>query len=75
MEVKIGVQYAARELVLESAQSADEVAKAVSDALRADLGVLTLVDEKGRRVLVPADKLAYVEIAENEQRRVGFASL
>ncbi len=75
MEVKIGVQYAARELVLESAQSADEVAKAVSDALRADLGVLTLVDDKGRRVLVPADKLAYVEIAENEQRRVGFASL
>ena len=75
MEVKIGVQYAARELVLESAQSADEVAKAVSEALRADLGVLTLVDEKGRRVLVPADKLAYVEIAENEQRRVGFASL
>ena len=75
MEVKIGVQYAARELVLESAQSPDEVAKAVSDALKADLGVLTLVDEKGRRVLVPADKLAYVEIAESEQRRVGFGAM
>ncbi len=75
MEVKIGVQYAARELVLESAQSPDEVAKAVADALKADLGVLSLVDEKGRRVLVPADKLAYVEIAENEQRRVGFGAL
>ena len=75
MEVKIGVQYAARELVLESAQSPDEVAQAVSDALRADLGVLSLVDDKGRRVLVPADKLAYVEIAESEQRRVGFGAL
>ena len=75
MEVKIGVQYASRELSLESAQSADEVAKAVSDALKADLGVLALVDEKGRRVLVPADKLAYVEIAESEQRRVGFGAL
>lgn len=75
MEVKIGVQYAVRELVLESAQSPDEVAKAVSDALKADLGVLTLVDEKGRRVLVPADKLAYVEIAESEQRRVGFGAM
>ena len=75
MEVKIGVQYAARELVLESAQSPDDVAKAVADALKADLGVLSLVDEKGRRVLVPADKLAYVEIAENEQRRVGFGAL
>lgn len=75
MEVKIGVQYAPRELSLESAQSADEVAKAVSDALKADLGVLMLVDDKGRRVLVPADKLAYVEIAESEQRRVGFGAL
>lgn len=72
MEVKIGVQNTPRELILDSAQTADEVAKAVSDALKADLGVLTLVDEKGRRVLVPADKLAYVEIAESEQRKVGF---
>ncbi len=75
MEVKIGVQHAARELVLESSQSADEVAKAVADALKADLGVLSLVDEKGRRVLVPAEKLAYVEIAENETRRVGFGGI
>ncbi len=75
MEVKIGVQFASRELVIESAQSPDEVAKVVADALKADLGVLTLEDDKGRRVLVPADKLAYVEIAEAEQRRVGFGSL
>ena len=75
MEVKIGVQYATRELVLESAQTADEVAAAVAESLRADLGVLSLVDERGRRVLVPADKLAYVEIAESEQRRVGFAAM
>ena len=75
MEVKIGVQYAARELVLESNQTPDEVAKAVADALKADLGVLTLVDDKGRRVLVPADKLAYVEIADAEQRRVGFGAV
>ena len=75
MEVKIGVQFAPRELSLESSQTPQEVEKAVADALKADLGVLTLVDEKGRRVLVPADKLAYVEIAENEQRRVGFGAL
>lgn len=75
MEVKIGVQHVARELVLESAQSPQDVEKAVAEALRADLGVLSLVDDKGRRVLVPADKLAYVEIAETEQRRVGFGAL
>jgi hypothetical protein len=75
VEVKIGVQFATRELALESNQSADDIAKLVAEALRADLGILTLVDEKGRRVLVPADKLSYVEIAETEQRRVGFGAM
>lgn len=75
MEVKIGVQFASRELVLESTQSPDEIEAAVDAALRADIGVLSLVDERGRRVLVPADKLAYVEIAESEQRRVGFGAM
>ena len=72
MEVKVGVQFAPRELVIESAQSAAEVEKEVSEALNGKGGLLTLVDEKGRRVLVPTDKLAYVEIAESETRRVGF---
>ncbi len=74
MEVKIGVQFANRELTVESAQSASEVEKAVTDALSGTSGVLSLVDEKGRRVVVPADKLAYVEIAESELRRVGFSA-
>ncbi len=74
MEVRVGVQHAPRELALESAQSPDEVAQAVTTALGKG-GVLTLVDEKGRRVIVPVDKLAYVEIAEAESRRVGFGAI
>lgn len=72
MEVKIGVQYAARELVLESAQTPEEVQSAVTSAIARGDGVLELQDEKGRRVIVPVDKVAYVEIAEAESRRVGF---
>ncbi len=75
MEVKIGVQFAPRELVLESTLSPTQVEQAVAEALSGRSGVLTLVDDKGRRVVVPADKLAYVEIAESEQRRVGFGAL
>jgi hypothetical protein len=74
VEVKIGVQFAPRELVLESTLSPTQVEQAVAEALSGRSGVLTLVDEKGRRVVVPADKLAYVEIAETETRRVGFAA-
>lgn len=73
MEVKIGVQYAPRELVLESTQSPADVEKAVADALTGG-GTLSLVDEKGRRVIVPVDKLAYVEIAEVAPRTVGFTA-
>ncbi len=74
MEVKIGIQYASRELVLESAQSADEVLAAVEAALGSGPGgILKLVDEKGRRVVVPVEKLAYVEIEEVSSKAVGFA--
>lgn len=74
MEVKIGVQYSAREIVLESGQSPDEVERLVTAAIDAG-GLLTLVDEKGRRVIVPIDKLAYVEIGESLERRVGFGAM
>ena len=72
MEVKIGVQYAPRELVLESAQTASDVVNAVTEALSGESGVLDLVDEKGKRVLIPVSKLAYVEIDESVARKVGF---
>lgn len=72
MEVKIGVQHTPREIVLESTLSPAEVEKAVRDAL-ADGGVLALEDEKGRKIVVPSTIIAYVEIAEADHRRVGFA--
>ncbi|NWF28131.1 DUF3107 domain-containing protein [Streptomyces sp. PKU-EA00015] len=75
VEVKIGVQHAPREIVLESGQSAEEVERAVGDALAGKAQLLSLTDEKGRKVLVPADRLAYVEIGESTTRRVGFGAL
>ncbi|MGV1003515.1 MAG: DUF3107 domain-containing protein [Candidatus Nanopelagicales bacterium] len=71
MEVRIGVQNAARELMLESTETAEHVVAKVTAALKSQ-GVLNLVDEKGRQVVVPVEKLAYVEIAASEPRRVGF---
>ena len=74
MEVRIGVKGAPRELVLDSNQSADDIQKAVDAALKDGAPTVTLTDEKGRRVVVATDKLAYVEIAEAEGRRVGFGT-
>ena len=74
MEVKIGVQSASRELVIDSSLSGDEVESEVSKALAGETGVLALADTKGRRIVVPTDKLAYVEIGAPSVGQVGFRS-
>ncbi|AIJ21091.1 MULTISPECIES: DUF3107 domain-containing protein [Amycolatopsis] len=73
MEVKIGIKDTPRELVVSSGQSAEEVEKLVADALKTEDGLFSLTDEKGRKFLVPSDRIAYVEIAPSDVRRVGFA--
>jgi hypothetical protein len=75
MEVRIGVKGALRELSLDSNQSADDVQKTVDQAVKSEAPTFTLTDDKGRRVIVVTDKLAYLEIAEAEGRRVGFGSV
>jgi Protein of unknown function (DUF3107) len=74
VQVRIGVQSVAKELVVETSLSADEVERAVNDAVAEDDGVFTLRSKNGARVVVPAAKLAYVEIDESETRSVGFGS-
>ena len=73
MEIKIGVQHAPRELVVESSESPEDIEKAVAAAVAGD-SVLSLTDSKGRRIIVPAGKLAYVEIGGGVSGRLGFRS-
>ena len=74
MEVKIGIQSVPRELVLETNSSFEEVERALTAAV-ADNGVFILADDKGGKVLVPADKIAYVEFGGTEPRRIGFCNI
>jgi hypothetical protein len=73
VEVKIGVQHIAREIVLESAIEREELTAAVTEAVSGGT-LLSLTDDKGRIVLVPGDRLAYVEIGSPERGRVGFGT-
>ncbi|QCU77710.1 DUF3107 domain-containing protein [Citricoccus sp. SGAir0253] len=73
MEIRIGVQNVAREVVIESDASNEDVARLVSDAL-AEGGPLRLKDTKGRVVLVPANIIGYVEIGTESARPVGFVA-
>lgn len=73
MEVKIGVQNVAREITLESSQTADQVATLVEQAVTSG-GLLRLVDDKGRTLIVPGGLLGYVEVGATGERRVGFGT-
>ena len=73
MEIKIGVQHAQRELTVDVSESVDEIEKLVSDAIGGD-GVFSITDTKGRRVVVPGAKVAYVEIGTGVTGTVGFRS-
>jgi hypothetical protein len=75
MEVRIGVKGALRELSIDTTQTVEELEQAIATALKDDASTLTLSDDKGRRLVIAADKLVYVEIAESEGRRVGFGAV
>lgn len=75
VQVRIGVQYVPKELVVETSLSADEVERALAEALAAEQGMLVLRDRRGGRVVVPADRVGYLEIGEEENRSVGFGTI
>jgi Protein of unknown function (DUF3107) len=74
VEVKIGVQSIPRELVVDTPSSADEVERALTAALASGT-TFVVRDEKGGKVIVPADKIGYVELNGPEERRIGFGNL
>lgn len=76
MELRIGVLHTAREIELDMGDGADADAlvKEIETALAAGEGMVWLTDRRGRRVGVPAQRLAYVEIGATGDRRVGFGT-
>ena len=76
MDVRIGIVQTVKALEVELADDADRdaVLAEIESALTGE-SVLWLTDKKGRRVAVPAAKVAYVEVgAPSTDRRVGFGA-
>jgi uncharacterized protein DUF3107 len=74
VQVRIGVQSVAKEIVVETTVSADEIEQSLMEALQTENGVFVLIDERGGRVVVPASHVGYLEISEDESRQVGFST-
>ena len=80
MEVKIGIQSIPRELIVDTDATAEQVEQALAAALAGNgeagqRAVFALTTVKGGRVLVPADKIAFVEFVTDQARRVGFGNI
>jgi hypothetical protein len=77
VEVKIGIQSIPRELVVDTDATAEEVERDLALALAAPGGkaFLALTTQKGGRVIVPADKIAFMEFSTDQARRVGFGNI
>ena len=77
MEIRIGIQQSVRELMVEiDDEKAQAKAKAAAEAaLTGKSEVLSLIDNRGREVMVASAKVAYVEFCAPEgARKLGFGS-
>ncbi len=75
MDVRIGVIHTPREIEVElpDGTDSDGLVAQVEEAVRTQEGVLWVTDRRGRRIGVPAARVAYVEIGSpHDERRVGF---
>lgn len=74
MEVRIGISHASREITIDSSLDSEAISKIVGDALSSGDQLLTLTDDKGRSVMIPVEKLAYIEVTGDSGRKMGFTA-
>lgn len=72
MEIRIGIVNAPRELTFESSEKAEEITRQIHEGLTNGNGLLNLTDDKGRVYIVPTAGIAYLEVGNEESRRIGF---
>ena len=74
VEVRIAITNIASELAFECPSSVEEIRSAVTLALYSG-SPLVLSDIRGREIIVPSEKIGFVEIGEQAERRVGFGTV
>ena len=74
MEVRIGVSDVGREVTLRTETDPDEVIQTLATAVEEGT-LFELTDSQGRRVVVPASKVAYLDLGPSDARAVGFGAV
>ena len=75
VDVRIGVTQAPRELNIELAEDVDrdDLKSRIEAAMAGVTDVLWITDKRGKDVVIPAAKIAYVELGSaDSDRKIGF---
>jgi hypothetical protein len=73
VDIKIGILDSPREVQLDSEETPEAITARITEAI-ASGSLLSLTDDRGRTVLIPGSKIAYVELGAPSSRRVGFGA-
>jgi len=71
VEITIGMKHVARELIFDVDE---DITDKVTKALSGEDKVLDITDDKGNRILLASEALAYVQVGSEQQRFVGFGA-
>ncbi|NEG54197.1 DUF3107 domain-containing protein [Bifidobacterium platyrrhinorum] len=74
MDIELGIRNVARAVTFSTDDSADAVNDAIAEAVAAGRPI-SLTDDKGRRIIVPADALGYAIVGSETKHAVGFGAL
>lgn len=66
---------AAREVSIDAQESVETIEQQLRESLAQPNAILTLTDAKGRKVLIPARGIAYLDLGQPNSRQVGFGTL
>ena len=73
MEIHIGVVHTPKEISIEVHDDPAKIIAAIEAGVGADTAFVWLEDGKGRKVGIPTNKIAYVEMTVDDgTRKVGF---
>lgn len=76
MQIKIGIADVARELSFETNEELEVLEEKLSAALAGrNRGLFSVSDRNGRKVVVPAVRLGYIEFGSPNSQPVGFGAV
>lgn len=74
MDIEFGIRNVARAVTFSTEESADAVNATITAAVTEGKPI-ELTDDKGRRIIVPAESLGYAIVGSETKHAVGFGAL